>query len=186
MTNTLITLATAISLLRSGAIIAAPTESVYGFSVDPHNEAALQALLDLKRRDPTKGLILIAHDIDAFQDWIEPLTPSMLARMLPTWPGPCTWVVPAKPSVSSLLRGKHATLAIRVTAHPVMQALCEMMGSALVSTSANQEGEPPARDPQTLMDVFGATCPAILEGALGDLTSPTPIYDALTGASIRN
>lgn len=186
--TTLLTIAEAISFLRSGKskIIAAPTESVYGLSVDPHDEAALQALLALKRRDPTKGLILVASHVDALMEWIEPLTDAMKARILPTWPGPCTWIVPAKQHVSPLLRGRHETLAVRVTSHPVMKALCDAAGTALVSTSANHEGEPSARSVTSLIDIFGAACPPIVDGPLGDLTSPTPIYDALTGNVVRS
>lgn len=175
----------AVTLLHAGQVIAAPTESVYGLSVDPRNESALHALLALKQRDPTKGFIMVAAHIDALLPWVEPFTPEMTARILPTWPGPCTWVVPAKPEVSSLLRGKHATLAVRVTTHPVMKALCEAFGGALVSTSANCEGEPPARTFKDLEHAFGARCPAVVEGALGELSAPTPIYEGLTGLIIR-
>jgi L-threonylcarbamoyladenylate synthase len=153
--------------------------------VDPSNNAALQALLALKKRDPTKGFIMVAASIDALLPWMEPVTPDMAGRILPTWPGPCTWVVPAKPGISPLLRGKHATLAVRVTTHPVMKALCEAFGGALVSTSAYREGEAPARTLADLEHAFGAQCPAVLLGVIGELSAPTPIYDGVTGLVIR-
>ncbi len=171
--------------LHAGHVVAVPTESVFGLTVDPAQENALRALLALKARDPSKGFILVASNIDALNDWIEPFTPDMAARILPTWPGPCTWVVPAKQSVSTLLRGKHATLAVRVTSHPVMKALCDAYGSALVSTSANREGEPPARSVDALLQAFDE-CPAIVAGELGSLAQPTPIYDGCTGKVLRS
>lgn len=180
-----IELSSALSLLHAGEIIAVPTESVYGLTVDPANEHALRALLTLKKRDPTKGFIMVASNLDALSAWIDPFTPEMAARILPLWPGPYTWVVPAKLGVSPLLSGKHTSLAVRLTAHPVMRALCDAFGGALVSTSANCEGQPPARSMAELESAFGAQCPAVLTGALGDLSAPTPIYDGLTGSVIR-
>ena len=180
----MITISEAVTLLRSGKIIAAPTESVYGLSVDPTNEDALQALLDLKARNPSKGFIVVASNIEALSSLIEPFTEEMASKIMPTWPGPCTWIVPARPNLSSLLCGQHSSLAVRVTTHPVMKALCDAFGGALVSTSANQEGRPPARSLDELALAF-ETCPPIVAGELGDLASPTPIYDGLTGQVIR-
>ena len=181
----MITIYDAITLLHSGKIVAVPTESVYGLSVDPTNETALQALLDLKARNPSKGFIVVASSLEALSSLIEPFTEEMASKILPTWPGPCTWIVPARPNLSSLLCGQHASLAVRVTTHPIMKALCDAFGGALVSTSANLEGRPPARSIDELHLAF-ETCPPIVMGELGDLSSPTPIYDGLTGQVIRS
>jgi L-threonylcarbamoyladenylate synthase len=181
----MITISEAVNLLRAGNIVCAPTESVYGLSVDPLNQDALQSLLDLKARNPSKGFIVVASSVDALHALIEPFSDDMASKILATWPGPCTWVVPCKPNVSTLLCGQHASLAVRVTTHPVMKALCDAFGGALVSTSANQEGRPPARSIDELHLAF-ETCPPIVAGNLGELASPTPIYDGLTGQIIRS
>lgn len=174
----------ALALLHAGQVVAVPTESVYGLSVDPRQESALRALINLKARDPSKGFILVSHTLEALSPWIEPFTPEMALRILPTWPGPYTWIVPAKPNVPSLLRGKHNTLAVRITAHPVLRDLCKSFGGALVSTSANREGEPPARSVEALLQAFHV-CPAVMAGELGDLSSPTRIIDGVTGEFVR-
>ncbi|MFI4957019.1 MAG: Sua5/YciO/YrdC/YwlC family protein [Gammaproteobacteria bacterium] len=181
----MLTISDAVTLLRSGKIVVVPTESVYGLSVDPRNEDALQSLLDLKARNPSKGFIVVASNLDALSSLIEPFSEEMASKILSTWPGPCTWIVPARHNLSSLLCGQHASLAVRVTSHPVLKALCDAFGGALVSTSANQEGRPPARTMDELQLAF-ETCPPIVAGELGELSSPTPIYDALTGQIIRS
>ena len=65
--------------------------------------------------------------------------------VLASWPGPNTWLMPCQPAAPGWLRGAHATLAVRVTAHPLAAALCRAFGGAIVSTSANRAGRPPAR-----------------------------------------
>lgn len=175
----------AVGALRGGGIIAYPTEAVYGLGCDPHNEAALARLLRIKKRDPAKGLILIASAFDQFADFLLPLDASLQARVNPTWPGPVTWVLPARADVSALLRGDHDTLAVRVTAHPVAAALCRAFGGPLVSTSANVSTEPPARSAAAIGAMFGTNVNYVLDGAVGPLTRPTEIRDARSGETIR-
>ena len=62
----------AVDVLRRGGVIAYPTEGVWGLGCDPDNPLALQRLLDLKRRDPRKGLILIAADIEQLDPLLDP------------------------------------------------------------------------------------------------------------------
>jgi L-threonylcarbamoyladenylate synthase len=81
--------------------------------------------------------------------------------------------------------GAHAGIALRVTAHPPAAALCRAFGGALVSTSANPHGSPPARDARTVFDYFGGALDGVLDAPLGDQARPTVIRDALSGAIIR-
>ena len=175
----------ACAALARGGVVAYPTEAVYGLGCDPANHAAVDRLLLLKRRDAAKGLILIAAEVEAFSPWIQPLDDALRARIEPTWPGPVTWLVPAADDCPRNLRGDHATLAVRVTAHPEAAALCRAWGGALVSTSANRADAPPIHDAVSIRRRFGADIDVVLEGHVGDLARPTPIRDARTGATIR-
>jgi L-threonylcarbamoyladenylate synthase len=105
--------------------------------------------------------------------------------MAGTWPGPNTWVVPARPELSTLVRGEHDTVAVRVSAHPQVQALCRAFGGALVSTSANLAGARPARTPLEVRQAFGDALDYVLPGAVGGARKPTTIRDARTGAVLR-
>ncbi|MRE47193.1 L-threonylcarbamoyladenylate synthase type 1 TsaC, partial [Escherichia coli] len=65
--------------------------------------------------------------------------------MFATWPGPVTWVIPAKASTPKWLTGQFDTLAVRVTTHELVKKLCREYGKPLVSTSANLSGLEPCR-----------------------------------------
>ncbi len=179
-------IADACRVLAAGGIIAYPTEAVFGLGCDPANRAAVERLLALKQRPLDKGLILIAASQDQLQPWILPPDAAMQARLDATWPGAVTWLLPAAPDCPDTLRGRHDTLATRVTAHPPTQALCRHWGGALVSTSANRAGEEPARDSAAVRAIFGTAVAHVIDGPTGGATRPTPIRDARSGETLRD
>ena len=171
--------------LRHGGIIAYPTEAVYGLGCDPLNAPAVLRLLALKNRPVEKGLILIASDFQQLAPFVRAPEPEMMRRISATWPGAVTWLLPALVTTPAWLRGAHDTLAVRVTAHPQAAALCRAFGGALVSTSANPAGRPPARHPLRVRHYFSGSLDCILSGAVYSHTKPTEIRDAVTGKVIR-
>jgi L-threonylcarbamoyladenylate synthase len=182
-----LTIAQAIAALRNGGVIAYPTEAVWGLGCDPFDAAAVRRLLRIKQRDVAKGLILIASSLSQIAPLIDtdPLPPERLQAVLSTWPGPHTWLMPCTPGVPAWLRGMHATLALRVTAHPTVIALCDAFGGPIVSTSANLAGHEPARDADALDPMLLEQIDGVLEGGIGDLAGPTPIRDAASGTELR-
>lgn len=166
-------------------MIAYPTEAVYGIGCDACNEKAIERVLTIKRRSAQKGLILIAAEFSQIQEFIAPLSASTRAEVLATWPGPVTWILPARDSVSPLLRGRHRGIAVRITAHPLAAALCKHFGGAIVSTSANRSGKAAARTAQETRFRLGSELDYILPGEVGGLAKPTQIRDALTGRVVR-
>lgn len=178
-------LRTARRVLLDGGIIAYPTEAVYGLGCDPNDAAAVLRLLDLKQRSWKKGLILIASHRHQLDPWLEPIGLSMEQELEKCWPGPVTWLLPARPEVPVWLRGEHTTLAVRVTAHPQAAALCDVFGGAIVSTSANLAGHRAARSALQLQREMGEQIDYILHGEVGDQLKPTEIRDAATGRVVR-
>jgi L-threonylcarbamoyladenylate synthase len=178
----------AVSALHRGGIVAYPTEAVWGLGCDPFDEGAVMRLLALKQREVGKGLILVASDtsqLDGLVDW-KPLSDTRRAEVLGSWPGPHTWVVPATARVPRWITGDHAGVAVRVSAHPLVVALCSAFGGALVSTSANSAGAPPPRTLAEADPALFSTVDAILHGDTGGLERPTPIRDARSGAGLRD
>lgn len=178
-------LAAAYRALCAGAVVAYPTEAVWGLGCDPHNAHAVARLLALKRRSRRKGLILIAANFEQIAPYLGPLPPARLLQMKASWPGPVTWLVPASKRVPRWIRGEHDSVALRVTAHPVASALCYVFGAPIVSTSANLSGREPERSKLRLRRRLGAGLGCVVPGPLGDLPRPTPIRDALTGKLVR-
>ncbi|MEQ1440379.1 Sua5/YciO/YrdC/YwlC family protein [Fontimonas sp. SYSU GA230001] len=174
----------AVDALQRGGVIACPTEAVWGLSCDPLHRAACLRLLELKRRDWRKGLILVAARFEDLPSFVELPSNNAMKRATATWPGPATWVFPAAPDAPAWLTGDHDSIAVRVTAHPVLRALCRAFGP-LVSTSANRSGREPARGISEVRLQFGDTLDAIVPGALGGLAKPTTIRDVQTGHILR-
>jgi len=177
----------AIPLLHSGGIIAYPTEAVWGLGCDPGNEQAVMRLAALKQRSIEKGLILVAADLAQLDGWarLDTLPDERRQAVLDTWPGPQTWVLPADERVPRWITGAHLGIAVRISAHPVVQALCRAFAGALVSTSANLSGQPPPRRYNEIEPRLLAEIDALIEGETGDLSAPTPIRDALSGRLLR-
>jgi L-threonylcarbamoyladenylate synthase len=170
------------TVLRGG-VIAYPTEGVFGLGCLPDDQAALQRIVQLKRRDASKGLILIAARAAQFDGWIDMPAGKSLPAPDPTHP--TTWIVPPGPMASDLLCGEHATLAVRITTNPVARALCEAIDAPLVSTSANLTGKPTARNRYVLQRQFGDIVDYVVPGDCGPASGPSEIRDFISGDVLR-
>ncbi|MCP3868005.1 MAG: tRNA threonylcarbamoyladenosine biosynthesis protein RimN [Gammaproteobacteria bacterium] len=170
---------------HSGGLIAYPTEAVYGLGCDPLDAQAVYRLLALKQRPVEKGLILIAADYQQLAPFVAPIDEDRLQTALDSWPGPNTWLLPAADGVPRWLTGNHDTLAVRVTAHPLAAALSRVCESPLVSTSANEAGQPPFRGALGVRLRFRAGLDLVVSGAVGGDGAPSRIRDLLTGSVIR-
>ncbi|VAW75674.1 Threonylcarbamoyl-AMP synthase [hydrothermal vent metagenome] len=175
----------AVRCFRAGGILAYPTEAVFGLGCDPANPDSVLQLLALKQRNIHKGLILVAASIQQLQRWIAPLPRKQERQLSNSWPGPHTWVLPAADHCPDWLTGGRDTLAVRVSAHPVVQQLCQSTGQAIVSTSANRSSGSPARSMIQIRLRFPTGIDYYLPGALGRLKQPTRIRDLQTGHVIR-
>ncbi len=177
--------ADAAAVLRQGGVVAYPTEAVWGLGCDPFNSRAVQRLLLLKQRDPGKGVILIAASMDQLKPWLTDLNEQQAAQLEASWPGPYTWLVRDNGYTPELIKGRHEKVALRVTDHPWVVALCEAFGGPLVSTSANIAGEPTLESYEAVVEAFGEEVDAVLNGPLGGLKLPSRIADLETGEVLR-
>jgi L-threonylcarbamoyladenylate synthase len=177
----------AATLLRGGGVLAYPTEAVYGLGCDPHDRAAFERVFALKQRPSTQGVLLIGADFAQIERYIDlaKVPEAVLAQVRASWPGPHTWIFPRSAAVPDWVAGAHAGIALRVTAHAPAAALCRAFGGALVSTSANPHGSPPARSAPAVEAYFGDALEGLLDAPLGEQSRPTTIRDALSGAIIR-
>ena len=185
-TNVFLSPSDAAAVLRRGGVVAYPTEAVWGLGCDPFDEAAVLRLLAIKQRPVDKGVILIAGALDQFDgllDW-EALEPAQRQAVLDSWPGPNTWIVPTTARVPRWITGSHDGVAVRVSAHPDVIALCAAFGGPLVSTSANLAGEPPAFSREALDPRVAAEVDGVGTGETGGPTSPQGNPDARTRRQI--
>ena len=170
-----------VKCLKAGEVIAYPTEGVWGLGCNPKDNLALQKLLDLKKRSWERGLILIGSRFEYFLEFSH--AEEYKDKLLTKWPGPHTWLVPAKPAVSRLIRGTSDKVALRLSNHRDVCSLSEAFGGAIISTSANEEGLPTYKTEEEISANFPEI--KILSGKLGNLMRPSTIQDALTDKIIR-
>jgi len=168
--------------LLGGGVIAYPTEGVFGLGCLPDETDALARVLDIKRRDPAKGLILLASSREQLEHWID-TGKSRLPNPDPEFP--ITWIVPAKIGVSSLLRGENTGLAVRLTSNATAAAICDAVAGPIVSTSANLAGEDTVRNQYALRRKFAAYVDYIVPGDCGPSSGPSEIRDLVSGKILR-
>ena len=171
--------------LLAGGVVACPTEAVWGLSCDPDNPSAVERLLALKQRPVAKGLILVASDISQLAGLLDGLASGERARLELSWPGPTTWLIPHGGRVPPWICGDHDSVAVRVTAHPGMSALCDAWGGPLVSTSANPGGSQAPRERFQVVRYFGDALDAYLPGAVGGDARPSTIRDLRSDQIVR-
>ena len=180
-------------VVADGGVVAYPTEAVFGLGCDPSNTAAVARLLKAKQRDCNKGLILVASRQAQLNAYMASVTAEQQQRLDKAWPGPVTFIVPAAEGASAILTGGRKTIAVRVSQHPIVVALCDACGSALVSTSANLSGRTPFRtETEWLTASRTGTDRQLFEhidmlllGKVGTRDKPSDIIDLQTGQHLR-
>ncbi len=177
-----LSIARAADALLAGGVVTCPTEGVYGLSCMPDDATAVARLLSIKARDPAKGLILVAASAEQLDGWVAVPTDNIPD---PDPARPTTWIVPAAERVSSLVRGEHPSVAVRLTTHPVVAALCDAVASPLVSTSANRSGQPVVRNAYVLRRQFASCVDYIVPGRCGGATGPSEIRVLETDQVLR-
>ena len=171
--------------LNSGGVLAYPTEAVYGIGCLPEFAHSVDQVRRIKQRQGRQGVILVADSPERLTHYIQPLTASQLSRIRRQRSRPTTWLVPARPECPEQLRGHSSHLAIRITRHPAVRRLCALTGSALVSTSANRHGQPPALSAREAMHRIGHEVDCILQAPLGGARSVSEIRQLDSGKRFR-
>lgn len=172
--------------LKQNQVVAYPTEAVFGLGCNPNSLQAVRSLLNLKQRSESKGLILIAPSVEYFLPYIDEtiLSQKHWQRFSYTDKQAITWVMPAKKTVPTYLKGNFNSIALRLCRVPAVTQLCEATGFALTSTSANLSGEPPCRTAQEVIKQFGNHFP-VLNAPTGGKKNPSEIRDIFTQNVLR-
>ena len=154
-------LSRAAELLRSGEIVAVPTETVYGLAADALNPAALAKVFASKGRPLVDPLIVHVASAAEVDRVAEP--DARLGRLAAFWPGPLTVVLRRRPVVPDLVTAGRETVAVRVPAHPAFRVLIEAAGP-LAAPSANPFGYVSPTLASHVRDSLGERCPWIVDG----------------------
>ncbi len=155
----------AAELLRSGKLLAFPTETVYGLGADATNDDAILAIYQTKNRPRFNPLIVHCADFDMAKSLVE-FSP-LAVKLAKFWPGPLSLVLPLKQStnISSIVSAGLKTLAVRIPAHPIARSLIKAVGKPLAAPSANPSGELSPTSANQVIKAFSKKVPVLDGGA---------------------
>lgn len=176
-TCTVADLAEARAWIGAGGIVAYPTDTFYGLAVDPTSAAAVAALFDLKGRDPGVAMPLIAASLEQ-AGTIATIDAASWRLAQACWPGPLSLVLDASSRVAPAVHAGRHTVAVRVPAHVVAQALAAACGIPITSTSANRSGEPPVATVDALAAIARDHRVLVVDGGATPGGLPSTIVDA--------
>ncbi len=150
--------------IRQGAIVAYPTETFYGLGVDVTNDYAIKRLFDLKRRDYGNPIAVLVSDREMLQDVVAEIPPHADALINRYWPGPLTILFPTNSVISKALTTNTGKIGIRISSHPIAQAITANLGKPLTTTSANLTGFPPSANVNHVKSFFKEKIDLIADG----------------------
>lgn len=170
-------IAEAAQLLRTGELVAFPTETVYGLGADGLNETAIRKIFHVKNRPPDNPLILhigYKKDIERYGRNV-PAAAKKLVRAF--WPGPLTVIVRKKKNIPDIVTGGLDTVAVRMPDNKIALALIRKAGLPVAAPSANVSGKPsPTKASHVYSDLYGKI-ELIIDGGTTDVGLESTIID---------
>ena len=170
----------AANILKSGGLVAYPTESFYGLAADVGNEDAILRLFRVKKREVREPVLILIPSVESLERYVLHIPETAKRLIKAFWPGGLTLVVKAGKDVSSLLTAGTGKIGVRLSSHPVAMALVRAMSTAITGTSANISGEPPCDTPDRVSRVFGKSVDRILDGGKTPGQKPSTVLDMTT------
>lgn len=170
----------AAAILARGGVVAFPTETVYGLGAVARQAEAVQRVFAIKGRPPSHPVIVHLADSAAIGEFAADVPEAAVRLAEAFWPGPLTLVLRRRPDVPQVITGGQNTIAIRVPAHPVAQALIRACGHALVGPSANRFGCVSPTTPQHVLQEFGGAVP-VVDGGECQVGIESTIVDVSAG-----
>jgi L-threonylcarbamoyladenylate synthase len=152
--------------LRSGGLVAYPTESFYGLGADATNRKAIERLFVVKKRAPHRPILILISSMDMLDRCVTSPPPVAHPLIEAFWPGGLTLVFEASPTIPSLLTANTGKIGVRLSSHPVATALTRALGTPVTGTSANISGEPACRRGEEVLSALGEGVDIILDGGM--------------------
>jgi L-threonylcarbamoyladenylate synthase len=152
-----------LSFLRSGGVIAFPTDTAYGLGADPYNDGAVRRIFELKGRPETKPILLLVNSV-AMARSISILSERALALAKRFWPGPLTMILPAREAVPEFVTAGTGTVGIRWPNAAFALRLVDALNQPITATSANRSGMPASVTAAEVCAQFGDTIDVVVDG----------------------
>jgi L-threonylcarbamoyladenylate synthase len=170
----------AADVVLSGGVIAYPTDTIYGLGANALDAAAVAKVFELKQRDKSRPILVIAYDLKQIENLVTTIPESAIQLAHHFWPGPLTIVFNASPKIASALLGPGNTIGIRIPDNIICQELLRRCGVPITSTSANISR---GRNPVSIDDVianFGDRLDLFIDGGVASSDIPSTVVDIST------
>ena len=160
-------LAESVTILRTGGLVAFPTETVYGLGADARNSQAVRRIFTVKKRSPSNPLIVLVQDLATARRLVD-LNEQAERLAAAFWPGALTLVLPLKDDagLSPLLGGDRQTLGVRLPGNSVAARLLTAFGGPIAAPSANLSGMTSPTHAQHVLDQLGGRIDAVVDGGV--------------------
>ncbi len=168
---------TAVDVLRHGGVVGLPTETVYGLAANASNEAAVRRIFAIKRRPTDHPLIVHLATAGQLEQWASSVPASAAVLAEACWPGPLTVIVPRAAHVLDVVTGGRTTVAVRVPAHPVANAVLQRFGGGVAAPSANRFGQVSPTTADHVRADLGADVDYVLDGGASPVGVESTIVD---------
>lgn len=173
-------IATAVQLLKQDAVVAFPTETVYGLGARIFSPTAIAKIFEVKGRPSDNPLIAHVSNTQQIAQIAEDLPADFEKLAKAFWPGPLTMVVKKKDGVPSVASASLPTIGIRMPSHPIALNIIEQLGEPIVAPSANLSGKPSTTTAQHVLDDLQGKIPLILDGGPSTVGIESTIIDLTT------
>ena len=173
----------AAGILKTGGLVAFPTETVYGLGANAFDADAVLSIFTAKGRPADNPLIVHIHD-RAQLDEIGDIPPRAPALMDAFWPGPLTILFPRKASIPDVVTAGLSTVAVRMPSHPVALSLLKESGVPVAAPSANRSGRPSPTTAMHVLEDMRGIIPMILDGGPCEIGVESTVLDLTHGRPV--
>jgi L-threonylcarbamoyladenylate synthase len=177
-------IARATDVLRSGGLVAFPTETVYGLGADASRDDAAAKIFAVKRRPRAHPLIVHLAPEARLDDWAIEIPEPARRLVAVAWPGPLTVILRRGPRVALATTGGAETVGLRVPSHPMAQALLRAFGGGIAAPSANRFGAVSPTTADHVVADLGDDVDYVLDGGACDVGVESTIIDLSRGAPV--
>jgi len=173
-------IATVVDCLKSGGIIAYPTDTIYGLGCDIFQPKAIERIAQIKGVDPAKAqLSFVCADLSDLSKYAKSIS-TPLYRLLKNYlPGPFTFILPASKQVPKLLQNKKNTIGLRIPDNQIASAIVAALEHPILSASLPGEMVEDYTDPYVIHENFEKLVDIVIDGGIGGMISST-IIDCTT------
>lgn len=172
-----------VKTLKEGGVIIYPTDTVYSFGCDIHQQKAIERIARIKEVKPeTANFSIIFHDLSQLSEYTQPIDNSTYKMLRRTLPGPYTYILTASNAVPKIFKNKRKTIGIRIPDNSIPREIVRALGNPIIASSVHDEDQiiEYTTDPELIKEHYDKLVDLVIDGGMGDNFAST-VVDMTTG-----